>query len=268
VTGGAPAGIPTRVRLTLAYHGRGFHGFVAQPGVRTVGGTLAAALERMLRGPVTLTVAGRTDAGVHAWGQVVTFDLPPAAPTSFDPNTFDTGRLRRSLNGMLAPEIVVRAVEAAPPGFDARRSALARCYRYTVLNRPVPDPFAAATAWHVPEPLDLAALRLTCDPVVGEHDFTSFCRAPKGVEGASLVRTVEDARWHDLGDGVLRFDIRATSFCQQMVRALVGTMVAMGAGRRRAGEMAAVLRARCRAAAERVAPPHGLCLWEVVYPGG
>jgi tRNA pseudouridine38-40 synthase len=167
---------------------------------------------------------------------------------------------------MLGPAIVVRDAAVAPPGFDARRSALARRYRYTVLNRPVPDPFLAATTWHVDEPLDLAALRLSCDPVIGEHDFSAFCRAPRRDPDASLVRRVDDARWLDLGDGVLRFDIDAGSFCQQMVRALVGTMVPMGLGRRRAGEMASILRSRRRAEAGRVAPARGLCLWEVVYP--
>lgn len=118
----------------------------------------------------------------------------------------------------------------------------------------------------MPDPLDLNALRLACDPIIGEHDFSSFCRVPKRIPDASLVRRVYDARWHDLGDGLLRFDIDASSFCQQMVRAIVGTMVPMGLGKQRAGEMAAILRARNRAVANRVAPARGLCLWEVVYP--
>jgi tRNA pseudouridine38-40 synthase len=243
--------------MTVAYHGGGFHGFVPQRGQRTVGGVLTEAIETALQAPVDLTVAGRTDTGVHAWGQMVSFDAPAGR---------DLGRLQRSVNGQLAPEVVVREVAPAAPNFDARRSALARRYRYTVLNRQVPDPFLAAYSWHVPEPLDLAALRLACDPLLGEHDFTSFCRTPKGVEGYSMVRRVTDARWLDLGDGLLHFEIEASSFCQQMVRAIVGTMVSMGRGRRRAGEMAAILRARQRAAAERVAPPCGLCLWSVTYP--
>ncbi|MDQ4068112.1 MAG: tRNA pseudouridine(38-40) synthase TruA, partial [Actinomycetota bacterium] len=114
--------------------------------------------------------------------------------------------------------------------------------------------------------LDLSVLRLACDPLIGEHDFSSFCRVPRRIPDASMVRVVHDARWRDLGDGLLRFDIDASSFCQQMVRAIVGTMVPMGAGRHRAGEMAGILRARDRARANRVAPARGLCLWEVVYP--
>ena len=130
----------------------------------------------------------------------------------------------------------------------------------------MPDPFLAATSWHVEAPLSLPALRLTCDPVVGEHDFSSFCRVPRRQPDATMVRRVIDARWLDLGGGVLRFDIEATSFCHQMVRSLVGTMVEMGAGRRPPGEMAGVLRSRTRARAGHIAPPHGLCLWAVSYP--
>jgi tRNA pseudouridine38-40 synthase len=246
--------------MTVAYDGRGFHGFAAQPaaGVPTVGGALTEALEKVLRAPVQLTVAGRTDKGVHAWGQVVSFDAPAAS--------FDAARVQRSVNSQLAPRVVVRDVGVAPPDFNARRSAVSRRYRYTVLNRPVPDPFLAATTWHVEKPLDLRAMRLACDPLIGEHDFTSFCRAPRRVPGYSMVRRVFDASWRDLDEGLLRFEIEASSFCQQMVRALVGTMVAMGSGQRVAGEMTSILRARCRAAAGRVAPPHGLCLWAVRYP--
>jgi len=249
-----------RVRMTVAYDGSGFHGFAAQPGVATVAGVLCDALAGVLRHPVTLTTAGRTDAGVHAWGQVVSFDA--------DSERFRPEVLQRSLNSVLGPGVVVRSVEAGPAGFDARRWALARRYRYTVLNRPVPDPFIAATSWHRPDPLDLAAMRLACDPLIGEHDFASFCRVPRRDPGATMVRRVIDARWLDLGDGILRFDIEASSFCHQMVRSLVGTMVDMGAGRRRAGAMSSILRGVDRSAAGGPAPAHGLCLWDVVYGDG
>ena len=244
--------------MTVAYDGTGFRGFAENRDVRTVSGELGRALATVLRHPVHLIVAGRTDAGVHAWGNVVSFDV--------EGDDVDLLSVQRHLNSMLGPAIVVRSADVAPDGFDARRSALARRYRYTVLNRPVPDPFLATTTWHVEEPLDLAALRLACDPLIGEHDFSSFCRVPKRIPDASMVRRVDDARWHDLGDGLLRFDIDASSFCQQMVRAIVGTMVPMGLGKQRAGQMAGILRARDRSAANRVAPARGLCLWEVVYP--
>ena len=248
-----------RVRLIVAYNGALFHGFAIQPGQLTVAGALKASIDRALRADVTLVGAGRTDTGVHAWGQVVTFDA--------EEERFDALKLQRSLNGTLSPAIVARAVEVVDAGFDARRSALTRRYRYTVLNRDVPDPFLAATTWHVPGELSLAALRLSCDPIIGEHDFTSFCRAPRRDPDASLVRRVDEARWLDLGDGRLRFDIEASSFCHQMVRSLVGTMLEVGRGRRTAGDMAGVLRARDRSLAGNIAPARGLCLWSVTYPG-
>jgi tRNA pseudouridine38-40 synthase len=247
-----------RLRLLVAYHGAGFHGFALQAGVPTVGGALAAALERYLRHTVELTCAGRTDAGVHAWGQVVSLDARA---------DLDVAALQRAVNRALRPRVVVRAAEIASVGFDARRSARGRRYRYTVRNHPVADPFSAGTAWQVGQPLDLGAMRLACDPLLGEHDFSSFCRRPP-FDGASLVRVVRDARWVDQGEGMLRFDIEASSFCQQMVRSIVGTMVEIGSGKRKAGEMAGVIRARSRAAAGQLAPAHGLCLWEVDYPPG
>lgn len=246
--------------MTVAYDGTGYRGFAVNPGVRTVAGDLAGALARVLGHKVVLTCAGRTDAGVHAWGQVVSFDTRPEP---------DLAGLQRSLNKMLAPAVVVRSVAVAAPGFDARRSATGRRYRYTVLNRPLPDPFLAATAWHVAEPLDVRSMTLSCDAVIGEHDWSSFCRRPPEGDAAgppaSLVRVVRHACWLDLGDGVLRFDIEASAFCHQMVRSLVGTMVAVGRGRRRAGEMSSILRARDRSRAAEPAPPNGLCLWEVLY---
>jgi tRNA pseudouridine38-40 synthase len=256
----APPGPLVRVRLTIAYDGARFRGFAANPGVRTVAGTLSVALEGLLRHPVGLTCAGRTDAGVHAWGQVVTFD---AAADRLDPTD-----LQRALNRLCGPEIAVREAAVVAPSFDARRSATARIYRYTIRASPVPDPFTAGTAWHVPAPIDLNAMRLAVDPLIGEHDFSSFCRRPRVRDGAPeavLVRRVLDARWQRLDGDRLRLEIAATSFCHQMVRSLVGTMVDVGVGRRRAGEVAGILRARDRAAGGTIAPPHGLCLWHVRY---
>ncbi len=249
-----------RVKLVVAYDGSGFRGFAVNPGVETVAGTLGAALQRVLGQVVVLSCAGRTDAGVHAWGQVVTFDVEAVQ--------LDLVAVQRSVNRQCAPRIVVRQAEVVDASFDARRSARARCYRYTLLNRPVPDPFLAATTWWIERPLDLAAMRLACDPLIGEHDFAAFCRRPQpgpGCDPPSLVRRVLDARWYDLGDGVLRFDVAASSFCHQMVRSVVGTLVEMGTGRRRAGEMRGVMAGGDRARAGQLAPPHGLCLWEVRY---
>jgi tRNA pseudouridine38-40 synthase len=247
-------GPTVRVRLDLAYLGAGFHGFAVQPGIHTVGGALVAALERHLRHTVEIVCAGRTDTGVHAWGQVVTFDARAGV---------DLVGMARALNKTLRPLIVIRSAAVVASDFDARRSATSRTYRYTIVNRTLPDPFSAATAWHIERPLDLSLLRLACDPLIGEHDFSSFCRRPPN--GGSLVRRVQRASWSLGGDDRLVFEVRASSFCQQMVRALVGTMVDMGLGKRRSGEMAQILRARDRAAAGQLAPPQGLCLWEVGY---
>lgn len=245
--------------MTIAYEGSGFHGFARNAGVITVAGTLREALAKVLGHEVDLTCAGRTDKGVHAWGQVVHLDVfPPEA------EAFDLIGLQRSLNKMLAPKIVVREAALAPPGFDARRSATGRRYRYTVLNRPLPDPFLAATTWHVAEPLDVRAMQLACDPLIGEHDWSAFCR--RVGEDASLVRVVRTAGWLELGDGLLRFDVEANAFCQQMVRSLVGTLVSVGRGRLRAGDIGEILRSRDRALAAQPAPPHGLCLWQALYP--
>jgi tRNA pseudouridine38-40 synthase len=250
-----------RVRMTVAYDGSGFHGFAPNPGVRTVGGTLGEAIRKVTRSPVELTCAGRTDTGVHAWGQVVSFDLPA--------DRLDPGPLARSLNRLLSPAIVVRDVGPAPDDFDARRSAVGRTYRYTVVNRPVPDPFLARVAWHVAEPLAVELLRLGCDPLVGEHDFSAFCRKPRqrggGGADASLVRHVRRAGWTDMSDGVLRFEIEANAFCHQMIRSVVGTLVDVGLGRKHAGDLLGILAGRDRSRASTLAPPQGLCLWSVAY---
>jgi tRNA pseudouridine38-40 synthase len=238
----------------VAYDGTGFRGFAAQADQRTVEGTIAKALARVLHHDVALACAGRTDAGVHAWGQVISFPAPPG---------LEPDRLQASLNGMLGPEVVVRAADLAPPGFDARHSARWRHYRYTIVNRSEPDPFSARYAWWVAAPLDLHALHLAADPFVGEHDFSSFCRRPAG--DASLHRRVLRSAWSDLGDGVLRYEVRANAFCWQMVRSMVGTMVDIGVGKRRPGDVLAIMRARDRSAAGAIAPPHGLCLWSVGY---
>jgi tRNA pseudouridine38-40 synthase len=253
----APSGPSLRVRLTVAYDGSGYRGFAEQRTVPTVGGVLRQALETVLGHAIEMTCAGRTDAGVHAWGQVVTFDVLG--------NDVDLELVQRSVNKMLGPAVVIREIAVVDADFDARRSATGRRYRYTVLNTPVLDPFMAKTAWHVETPLDVRGMQHACDPLIGEHDFRSFCRQPSGNEPGPLVRRVASAGWVELGDDRLRFDIEANAFCHQMVRALVGTLVEVGIGKRKAGDMTGILRANSRSAAGQLAPPHGLCLWEVLY---
>jgi tRNA pseudouridine38-40 synthase len=255
----APPGPSVRVRLHVAYDGRRFHGFAAQAGgVRTVAGVLASAMARILRLPdaPALTCAGRTDAGVHARDQWVHVDLPESAAG-------DLAGLQRRLVKILGPEVVVASAGIAPAGWDARRSAVSRTYRYTVLTTPAPDPMRAGFVWWHPRPLDRRAMELACDAVIGEHDFASFCRRQGD---ASLVRMVTEAGWTETGDGTLVFEISANAFCQQMVRSIVGTLVEIGSGRRRAGDMLSIVNTRDRAAAGGLAPPDGLVLWSVAYP--
>jgi tRNA pseudouridine38-40 synthase len=247
-----------RWRLLVAYDGSGFRGFAAQPGAVTVAGALSAALARTARlpEPPRIVCAGRTDAGVHARGQVVHVDLPDALDLD----------LARALNRQLAPAVLVRAAEPAPPGFDARHSATARHYRYLVHNAPVPDPLLAPLAWHVSDPLDLRAMTAAADSVIGEHDFRAFCRRPPGTAADQpIVRRVTGAGWSEVGCTLLRFEITAGSFCHQMVRSLVGALVAVGRGRGSTATMVAQLRSGRRSGAARPAPAHGLCLVAVSY---
>ena len=252
-----------RARLVVAYDGGRFHGFAEQGDTRTVMGVLRAAIERVCGAPVALVGAGRTDAGVHAWGQVVSGDVPSAT---------DLERLVHRVNRMCAPEVVVRAAAwAEHHAFSARFDAVHRHYRYDVWNHGAAVPALAGRVWHVPVPLSLPAMRLACDPIIGEHDFASFCRKPRTIEGqreASLRRRVMLAQWAtvvtDWGD-LLRFEIRANAFCHQMVRSIVGTMVDVGHGKLHAGDVRGILLRRDRGGAAPLAPPEGLTLWEVGY---
>jgi tRNA pseudouridine38-40 synthase len=257
-----------RLRLVVAYDGAGFRGFAAQPGQRTVAGELVRALTTALRQTVELTCAGRTDAGVHAAGQVVHIDVR---------GEVDGAGLLKAVNAMLGPAVVVLSAEPAPPGFDARRSARARHYRYLILQSPTPDPLLAPLAWHVRHPLDLRSMAAGADALLGEHDFRAFCRRPPGTDAAEpITRRVIDASWHEvpwtpggLADGarLLRFDIAAQSFCHQMVRSIVGTLAEVGRGRRRASDVTWMLGSGDRSLGANLAPPHGLCLLAVDYPG-
>jgi len=258
------------VKLLVAYDGTDFRGLAPNDGVRTVVGELQRVLSPLIGEAPDIVMSGRTDAGVHAWGQVLSFTAPDEA--------IDLERLQRSVNARLGPEIVLRSAEIVDEAFSARFSATGRRYRYLVLSRPVPDPFLARTAWWVTAPLDLGAMNRAADHLVGEHDFSSFCRRPKpradeagATPVASLVRRVFGARWLDLGpsvgEGVLRFDIEGSAFCHQMVRSIVGFLVAVGTGKRDADELPTVLAACDRAAAEQPAPSHGLTLWQVDYDG-
>lgn len=239
-------------RLDIAYDGTGFRGWARQQGQRTVQGELESALSTYLRGPVTTAVAGRTDAGVHALGQVVSFE--------FD-GEVDLDRLPRAINGIIGPEVSVRSASAAPDGFNARFSATWRRYRYRMDTAPTSDPLSRHVAWHVGADLDVEVMRETAAAFVGDHDFSSFCRK---VEGKSNVRRVSETSLVESGD-FLDFWIKANAFCHQMVRSIVGYLYDVGRGFSDGSQVEDVIAARDRSRVATVAPPHGLVLWQVGY---
>jgi tRNA pseudouridine38-40 synthase len=239
-------------RLDLAYDGSGFHGYARQPHVRTVQGELEDALFK-LTGEVETTVAGRTDRGVHARQQVVSFVAADG---------LDLGRIKRSLNRQLAPEIAVASVVVAPDGFNARFSATGRSYTYLVLNREEPDPFLAKTSWHYETPLNIETMNAGMGQLIGEHDFAAFCRK---AGDRSTVRRLDQASWSDRGTRLLAFDVTASSFCHQMVRSLVALSVEIGRGRVDPESVAGILATKDRQHAKGAAPAHGLTLAAVSY---
>jgi tRNA pseudouridine38-40 synthase len=243
------------VVLTLAYDGTDFHGWARQrdPSIRTIEGELASHLERVLREPVKLSVAGRTDAGVHARGQVASFRTASGVAPE---------RVQKALNSVLAPEVIIVHARHAADGFDARFSATAREYTYRIDEAPLADPFTGRFAWHRPGRLALAPMRRAARDLEGQHDFTSFCRSPGG--DRSTVRDLRRLRVARMGD---RISIRAVAdaFLHQMVRSLVGTLVAVGEGRLEPEAMSRVLAARDRAAAGELATARGLTLEHVRY---
>lgn len=265
--GGQP-GAPLRIRLDLRYDGTDFSGWAAQPGLRTVEGELSAALTTVLRSaqPVRLTVAGRTDAGVHARGQVAHLDADPTAwaalPGRSD-RTAEEAALSR-LRGILPGDLTVRAVTVAPAGFDARFSALQRRYLYRLCDRPeTADPLRRRDTVRTKRELDVAAMHAAAQGLLGLHDFAAFC---KRRQGATTVRTLLDYAWRRAADGTLEATVVADAFCHSMVRSLVGAVLPVGEGRRPIEWPAEVMRAAVRDTGVTVMPPHGLSLEEVTYP--
>jgi tRNA pseudouridine38-40 synthase len=229
-------------RLTVAYDGTDFHGWAAQPGLRTVAGELARALGIE---PRELTVAGRTDTGVHAEANVVSLTAARLLPL-------------QALNRRLPPDVAVREAGEAPVGFDARRDARARSYAYRISTAAVPDPMRARYELHHPRPLDPEALAECAAALAGTHDFTAF--TPTETEHVHFDRTVLSANWHSAGDR-MEFRITADAFLRHMVRVLVGTMLE----RSDPDHLAALLAGQPRSAAGSTAPPHGLTLASVTY---
>ncbi|WP_420114390.1 tRNA pseudouridine(38-40) synthase TruA [Pseudactinotalea sp.] len=256
-----------RLRIDCAYDGGAFVGWARQPGLRSVQGELEQALGTVLRlgGPAALTVAGRTDSGVHARGQVAHVDVPEqalaAAPGRSDQPPEQA--LRRRLSSVLPSDVVVHGVRRAPEGFDARFSAIWRRYGYTVVDAEGRrDPLQrGAQLWH-PRSLDVPAMDAAAQQLVGEHDFLAYCK-PR--EGATTIRTLLDFSWRRV-DGLVVAEVRADAFCHSMVRSLVGASLAVGEGRWDANRPRDLLEAVQRDSSVAVVPPHGLVLEEVGYP--
>jgi tRNA pseudouridine38-40 synthase len=255
-----------RVRLDLAYDGAGFHGWARQPGLRTVQGDLEGALDTVLRVQgSSLTVAGRTDTGVHARGQVAHLDADPetvaAVAGRAEPDAY--AALVRRLNGVLGTDVRVRRVVAAPTGFDARFSAIWRRYCYRIVDdRAAVDPLARGHVLAWGRALDLDRMNDAAALLLGEHDFASFCRKR---EGATTIRSLLELSWARV-DGIAEATVRADAFCHNMVRSLVGCLVAVGEGWQEPAWGAVVLARGRRDSAVTVVQPHGLTLEEVGYP--
>jgi tRNA pseudouridine38-40 synthase len=244
-----------RLRLDLAYDGGAFHGWAAQPSLRTVQGEIETAISTVLRlaTPAPLTCAGRTDTGVHARGQVAHVDLDDV-----DPDTL-AKRLRR----ILPDDISLLGLAEAPPGFDARFSALERRYVYRLTDHPGADPLARSHVVSWPRELDVEAMNTAAAALLGEHDFAAFCRKRAG---ATTIRTLRELSAGRSADGRVETTVRADAFCHSMVRALMGALVAVGEGRHEPAWAGEVLTARARDPRVKVMPAHGLVLEEVVYP--
>ncbi len=243
--------MPT-VRLDIEYDGAGFRGWARQPGLRTVQGELETALATVLREPVDLTVAGRTDTGVHAKGQVASFTLPTEPP----------GDLTRRLNGIGPDDVAVTAAGIVAEDFDARRDATSRTYRYRLLARSVPSPFERGKALWWPHRVDREALDACAAGLVGSHNFTAF--TPTQTDHVRFERDILAARWETDGD-VLSFLITADAFMRNMVRVLVGTQLQVASGRRTVENFTQLLAGAPRTEAGDTAPSHGLYLEAVSY---
>jgi tRNA pseudouridine38-40 synthase len=243
----------TTVRLDIEYDGAGFRGWARQPGVRTVQGVLEAALAQILRAEVQLTVAGRTDTGVHALGQVASFDTAARLPPD----------LARNLNGVTPPDVAVRRAEPVADGFDARRDARSRSYLYRVETRRAASPFERGRALWWPHRVDREALDACAAALVGTHDFTAF--TPTQTDHVRFERDVFAASWREDRDDILAFRITADAFMRNMVRALVGTMLEVASDRRSVENFSTLLKGASRPEAGDTAPPHALYLEAVSY---
>ena len=248
--------------LTVAYNGAPFCGFAKQPGQVTVQGNLEDALALVLRRNVETTCAGRTDSGVHALGQVVSFEVSEDEFADRNLHTFV-----RSLNALTDDALIVKDLSFKPAGFSARFDAIAREYHYHIVSGQTPPLFMKDFAWYVPGTLDVNAMRLAAKYLIGEHDFKSFCKAVSAIDKPTH-RCVFDITIEPeavLGEEVLTITVVGNAFLHSMVRTIVGTLISVGLGRRKPEWVGDVLAARDRNAAGETAPAHGLVFWQVCY---
>lgn len=246
--------MPRTIKLTIAYDGTDFVGWQRQDNGVSIQGAIEEALATIDGAPVTLNGAGRTDAGVHALAQVASARIA---------TQLDDATMARALNANLPEAIRVTAVATVPDDFHARFSATGKSYEYRVWNGPAMPPFIRLYAWHIPEPLDLDAMREASAALIGEHDFAGF-RSAQSVNHTT-VRRIWTAEWRTSGEGLLVFHISGEGFMRYMVRSLAGTLVEVGRGQRAASDVARLLETPDRSAAGRTAPAHGLFLVNVAY---
>jgi len=244
-----------QLKLTVEYDGEAYQGWQLQPGGPTVQSVLEQALATALREPVRVRGAGRTDAGVHARGQVAAVRVTQVPA--------DLARLQKSLNALTPDDVAVRAIEVVGDDFDPRRHARSRAYEYRILNAPAPSPFWRRHAWHLPRVLDVDGMQAAAALLVGEHDFAAFRAADAEVVRSTVRRAFVSRVVRE--DEMLVYRIEATAFLKHMVRNIVGTLVEVGSGVRPANDLAAVIESRDRGRAGPTAPPHGLCLVAVRY---
>ncbi len=242
------------IKLTIEYDGTDYLGWQVQPTGATIQGIIEEKLSRITGETLRLVGSGRTDAGVHALGQVAHFKTK---------SRLDVQAIQRALNSLLPSDIAVQKVEETDESFHARKSAKGKVYQYWILNRPLRSVFDRGTAWHVPQTLNLTEMKRATRSLLGEHDFSAFQSV--GSPKRTAIRRVTRAEWKRGRDGLLRFEIEANGFLKQMVRALVGTLVEVGRGKIAPKDFQRILDSRDRKNAGPTAPPHGLFLKEVKY---
>ena len=247
-------GVMRNIKLVIEYEGTNYQGWQVQPKGSTIQGTIEEKLALLTGETICLVASGRTDAGVHAFGQVAHFKTK---------GKMDVQSIQRALNSLLPPDILIQRAEEVEEGFHARKHSKSKVYEYRILNRNLRSVFHRGYAWHIPRKLDFEEMKKAARNLIGEHDFSSFRSV--GSPTRTAIRRVIRVEWKKARDGLIRFEIEANGFLKQMVRAMVGTLVEVGKGKMSAEEFRRVLYSKDRKRAGPTAPAHGLFLKEVKY---